>query len=369
MNLTFQLPRFEGPLALLLHFIRKEEMDIFDIPIQKITAQYLEYLKMMRELDLEVAGEFISMAATLLHIKSRMLLPQYNEDGELVENEDPRKELVQRLLEYERFQSAAKELYERPLLGRDYWTRGFQEVWEEPEEELIVEDNGLFQLIQHFRRAMALAKKKVHQVAGKIQSISSRIQEISQILAVGVRKSLQELITAEGEGKSRQVLITFLTVLELAKLGFVRLFQTDHVSDLWIETRKELTGDALSKVEEYSALPEALENKFELPQMPQTTQMAELELSGVDGSSISPEIAEARSAEPETSELEKAAPDTGLSTGLITGDESQVQVDLSDPGYRPGDATAIAEEIATDEEIEQAEAELFQKEKQGEAFT
>ena len=98
-QLTVTLPKFEGPLDLLLYLIRKEEMDIFDIKIHEITRQYLEYIKRMRELDLEVAGEFISMASTLIHIKSRMLLPQYNDQGEIIESEDPRKELVQRLLE------------------------------------------------------------------------------------------------------------------------------------------------------------------------------------------------------------------------------------------------------------------------------
>ena len=105
--LLIQLERFEGPMGLLLHLIRKEEMDIFDIKINEITTQYLEYIKLMKELDLEVAGEFVAMAATLIHIKSRMLLPQYDENGEVVENADPRKELVQRLLEYQKFQEAA----------------------------------------------------------------------------------------------------------------------------------------------------------------------------------------------------------------------------------------------------------------------
>src|SRR5216110_3153130 len=101
MSINIQLPKFEGPLGLLLYLIRKEEMDIFDIKINEITKQYLDYIKLMQELDLEVAGEFVAMASTLIHIKSRMLLPSYDENGEIIENEDPRKELVQRLLEYQ----------------------------------------------------------------------------------------------------------------------------------------------------------------------------------------------------------------------------------------------------------------------------
>src|SRR5689334_12160544 len=109
-------------------------MDIMDIKILEITQQYMEYLKTMRELDLEVAGDFIAMAATLLQIKSRMLLPTYDENGEIIESEDPRRELVQRLLEYQKYQEAAKMLYDRPLLGKDFWAKGVREEVEKPEE-------------------------------------------------------------------------------------------------------------------------------------------------------------------------------------------------------------------------------------------
>ena len=103
MSIRVQLQQFEGPLDLLLYLIRKEEMDIFNINIVEITKQYFEYIKLMKEFDLEIAGDFIAMASTLIHIKSKMLLPQYDENGEVVEQEDPRKELVQKLLEYEKF--------------------------------------------------------------------------------------------------------------------------------------------------------------------------------------------------------------------------------------------------------------------------
>src|SRR3954468_1595754 len=123
MSINIQLPKFEGPLGLLLYLIRKEEMDIMDINIHEITKQYFEYIKLMKELDLEVAGEFVAMASTLIHIKSRMLLPQYNEEGEEVQ-EDPRKELVQKLLEYKKIKELSQQLYKLPLLGRDVFRRG-----------------------------------------------------------------------------------------------------------------------------------------------------------------------------------------------------------------------------------------------------
>lgn len=149
MSYLVHLQQFEGPLALLLYLIRKEEMDILDINVNDITRQYLDHIRMMKELDLEVAGEFVAMAATLIHIKSKMLLPNYDEKGEVVEaSEDPRKELVQKLLDYQRYQDGAKRLYERPLLNRDLFLRGVREDFGNGDAgEVILEDEGLFSLI------------------------------------------------------------------------------------------------------------------------------------------------------------------------------------------------------------------------------
>ena len=250
LGLTVQLPKFEGPLPLLLYLIRKEEMDIMDIRINEITGQYLEYIKLMKELDLELAGEFVAMAATLIHIKSRMLLPSYNENGEVVENDDPRKELVQRLLEYQKYQEAAQQLYERPLLGRDIWPRGIREKLEAKDDEILLEDNALFSLISAFRGVVKGAKKKVHQVSTKLQSIASRIVEIKSSLVLNQRVPMSELIHAT-EKRHLQVLITFLSVLELGKMGFVRLFQSDVYQEIYIEAHREIEDAALSRVEEY----------------------------------------------------------------------------------------------------------------------
>lgn len=253
MSLNIQLPKFEGPLALLLYLIRKDEMDIFDIKINEITSQYLEYIKLMKELDLELAGEFIAMAATLIQIKSRMLLPQYDENGEIIENEDPRKELVQRLLEYQKYQEASKNLYERPLLGRDIWARGVRERLEMKEDEIILEDNALFSLISAYRSALRNIKKKVHQVAAKAQSIASRILEIKDRLIIGQKIAMSDLIDSIEE-KRKQVLITFLSLLELGKIGFVSLYQTDVYQEIYVEAKQSIETDVISKVEEYGAV-------------------------------------------------------------------------------------------------------------------
>lgn len=253
MSITVQLPKFEGPLGLLLYLIRKEEMDIMDIKIHEITKQYLDYIKLMKELDLEVAGEFIAMASTLIQIKSRMLLPQYDENGEVVEAEDPRKELVQKLLEYQKYQEAAKLLYDRPLVGRDVWLRGIRESLHEKEEEIVLEDNALFSLISSYRKALRSMKKKVHEVAAKAQSIASRILEFKDRLLVGQRVTMMELVTATEE-RARQALITFLSLLELGKMGFVSLYQTEVYADIWVETKKPIETDVLARVEEYDSM-------------------------------------------------------------------------------------------------------------------
>jgi len=253
MSITVQLPKFEGPLGLLLYLIRKEEMDIMDIKIHEITKQYLDYIKLMKELDLEVAGEFVAMASTLIQIKSRMLLPQYDENGEVVEQEDPRKELVQKLLEYQKYQEAAKLLYDRPLVGRDVWLRGVRESLEQKEEEIILEENALFSLISTYRRVLRSVKKKIHQVAAKAQSIASRVLEIKDRLVVGQRTTLMELVTAT-EDRARQALITFLSLLELGKMGFVGLYQSEPYSDIWVDTKKPVETDVLARVEEYDSM-------------------------------------------------------------------------------------------------------------------
>ena len=254
MSIRVQLQQFEGPLDLLLYLIRKEEMDIFNINIVEITKQYFDFIKLMKEFDLEVAGDFIAMASALIHIKSKMLLPQYDENGEVLEQEDPRRELVQKLLEYEKFKEASKSLYERPLLNRDVWARGLREKIEVKDDEIELEDKALFSLIGSYRRALTVLNKKIHKVAIKLQSISSRIIEMKEFLRPGTTVRMVEMFSqnlGEQLQRSRQALITFLSLLELGKLGYVSLYQTDVYGDIHVQTKKEIEDDVLSRVEEY----------------------------------------------------------------------------------------------------------------------
>ncbi len=347
MSYHIQLSRFEGPLDLLLYLIRKEEMDIMDIEIQKITAQYLEYVQLMKELDLEVAGEFIAMAATLLQIKSKLLLPTYDENGEVIEVEDPRKELVQRLLEYEKYKEAAKALQDRPWLGRDIWTRGIRESFGEREEEIIIEDNGLFSLIAMYRRVLRSAKKKVHEVTAKTQSIANRILQLKNFLKVGERVSFFSLISAgyqevtnTVEEKTRQTLITFLSLLELGKLGFASLYQSEVYQDIWVETTQPIETDVVSRVEEYNQLQseDAADQMF-LKAAEAENQQEQAQL-GFEGAS--------------EDGLEVAKSD------VDTTDVSPDEFVLMDSGNEELEEETLfaSEEVATDEDILNAEKEL-----------
>lgn len=257
MSIRVQLQQFEGPLDLLLYLIRKEEMDIFNINVVEITHQYLEFIKLMKEFDLEVAGEFVAMASTLIHIKSKMLLPTYDENGEIVENVDPRKELVQKLLEYEKFKEAAKSLYDRPLLNRDLWARGHREKIEVADDDIELEDNALFSLIGSYRKVLKVLNKRIHKVNIKLQSIASRILEMKDRLLVGKQIVMSELFNStivDVKEKSRNVLITFLSLLELGKMEFVSLYQTENYGDIYVTAKKEITDDVVSRAENYDNL-------------------------------------------------------------------------------------------------------------------
>jgi len=256
------LQQFEGPIGLLLYLIRKEEMDIFDINIVQVTDQYLAYVKNMKTLDLEGAGDFIAMAATLIQIKSKMLMPAEFAEAEDEEIEDPRKELVAKLLEYEKYKEASKQLYQENLLGRDVWSKGFKEKGlRRPDDVVKVDDNPLYALILHYKQALNKINKVVHRVGAKIQSIASRVLEIKAVLLERGKASLKALAEAPSDftsdDKSR-LLITFLSTLELSKMGYVKLFQSRNYADIHIDVIKDLSGDVVSQVEDYEKLDQDL---------------------------------------------------------------------------------------------------------------
>ncbi len=225
---SVRLPAFEGPLDLLLHLIREDELDITNLPIARVAVQYLEYLGLMRELRLDVAAEYLVMAATLAWIKSRLLLPP-SEDDELDEELDPRAELVARLLAYQRYKEAATELERRPLLDRDVFAARGAEL-PEPEEGEREIQVGLVQLVDALRRVLKEAPEgtAIHQVVS--EPVTVRECMVALVDALEAADSLEFEAWLRGPGEAplnRSILVaTFLAILELARVSVLRIYQS-----------------------------------------------------------------------------------------------------------------------------------------------
>ncbi|MFH1277807.1 MAG: segregation/condensation protein A [Candidatus Eisenbacteria bacterium] len=233
------LESFEGPLDLLLYLIKRDEIDIYDIPIARVTQQYLEHVRLMQALDLEVAGEFLVMAATLMRIKAKMLLPKPEAEGE-EEEEDPREELVRRLLEYRRFKNVAERLRERAverglLVGRGRLDLEGPEE-EEPEELQIPVD--LVGLLRTFAQLIARAPRmEAYEVILDEFTLDEKVERIENILD---RDGEVEFTDLFSEGASRaEVVVTFIAMLELLRLQRIRLRQAALFGRIWIRRRTD----------------------------------------------------------------------------------------------------------------------------------
>ncbi len=228
-----KLEIFEGPLDLLLYLIKKDEIDIYDIPIARITEQYLAYLELMRELDISVAGDFLVMASTLIYIKSKMLLPPEPKiDGEEDLSEDPRAELVERLLEYQKFKSAAQMLYSRGEIESACYTRGQIET-----------DNGnpevsatVFDLLRVFREILKRAEAKIEiEIARDEMTVAEKLAQIQAMLEERERINVRELF--EMARSKRELILTFLALLELVKEWKIYLTQSEPFGDIFASRR------------------------------------------------------------------------------------------------------------------------------------
>jgi segregation and condensation protein A len=247
---------FEGPLDLLLHLVKKHELSILDIPISFVTEKYLEYLDAMAALDIDVAGEYLLMAATLCHIKSRELLPspepledEEGEAGEAGEVEvDPRADLIRRLLEYQKYKEAAQHLGQQPVVGRNVWSRGA------PVEDAVgdgVDADAIaplapfpvHKLIEAFDRVMQQAKLKVaHDVMIDRLSVSQKIAELTDRLEAEGRFTFSSMFSFLRDGAPRtlaevkhEAVVTFLALLEMAKLRLIALSQPVTDEEIIIE--------------------------------------------------------------------------------------------------------------------------------------
>ncbi len=225
-----KLPAFEGPLDLLLHLIRENQVDIADIPIALIADQYLAYLELWRLLDIDVAAEYLVMAATLAHLKSRMLLPpSEGEDEE--QGEDPRAELARRLAEYAVFKDAARQLDSHAVLGRDVFPGVVlaDDEREPPERELSV---SLVELVEALRRALSRLppEERHHQVSLERVSLQERMVAVMDRLRAGEAALLFEDLLVDAARTRHLVVMTFLAILELARIQAVLLFQNTRES-------------------------------------------------------------------------------------------------------------------------------------------
>lgn len=231
---SVQLPAFEGPLDLLLHLIRENKIDIYDIPIALITHRYLQYIEIMKELNLEIAGEFLVMASTLIYIKSRMLLPV--DEEELPEGyEDPRLELVQRLLEYQAFKEASLSLQVREETWRDYFWRMPDEgdlPEEEKEAELALFDLNLFDLIGALKNILDRVPADAIEISREKLTVKDKIALIVERLESEDTVSFESLFT--GDSTRTEVIITFIALLEVIRLGLARVYQDREFGAIWV---------------------------------------------------------------------------------------------------------------------------------------
>lgn len=256
---TLVLPEFEGPLDLLLHLVKKHELDVFNIPISFITAQYLLALEQMASLSMDVASEYLLMAATLAYIKSRELLPadsqpdELDADGELLELGDPRETLVKRLLEYQKWKAAAAELAARPVIGRNVWTR------EAPPEAAVgdiltpapLAEIPVWELIDLLAQIHGKRQKKLtHEVTVERLSLAERINQVNELLDAApllepvfnfdtVLTRLYQSGQRSGQGSEfmYEVVLTFLALLEMARLRLVVVYQPVVVDEAQVEQR------------------------------------------------------------------------------------------------------------------------------------
>lgn len=230
MSYRVKLETFEGPLDLLLHLIRENRMNILDIPLATVTEQYLDYVRLMEELDLAVAGEFLLMAATLVHLKSRMLLPPEEMPEGEEPAEDPRTELVDRLLEYQRFKEVAAELAAREAEQGLRYTRGGPPLVGEVEGPLSL---GLFELLAAFRRVLQRAEGgPVLQITRETLDVGQRLLRILDLL--NAESPLVFTALFAGQRTRAELIVTFLALLEILRRGLASARQPESFGQIMV---------------------------------------------------------------------------------------------------------------------------------------
>lgn len=236
-GLLFKLPVFEGPLDLLLHLIKENKLDIYDIPIVDITKQYIDYLDLMKELNLDIAGEFLVMAATLIYIKSKMLLPP---EEKLTEEpvEDPRTELVQRLLEYQSFKEASSRLREREDIWKNIFNRNSTLAVDLDEPDVLPFEASLFDLVSAFKNLLSKTPEQVIEITRETLTVADRISFIME--TVEGKNGIKFEALFEQTFTRMNIIITFLALLELIRLGLIKAFQEKSFGSIWIINAQQI---------------------------------------------------------------------------------------------------------------------------------
>ncbi|WP_437289948.1 segregation and condensation protein A [Sorangium sp. So ce406] len=375
------LPTFEGPLDLLLHLIQQHELDILDIPVSFVTEKYLEYLKIMRSLSIDLASEYLVMAATLAHIKSKMLLPSVpagqDDDGMPGEEEDPRAELVRRLLEYQKYKVAAADLAERGTLGRDVFTRGMSES-EVPKGPAPFASTSIFGLLDAFERVLKRTNVQIdHEVVFDRISITDRIVELTEKLSARRAMRFEDLlldsVSKGGVIPRFEVVITFLAVLEMCKLRLIRVHQTDSLAPIHIllsvaegEPPVDFDPDdgaPTAERSETTGSDEAGAPPAGAPAEPEVAEAAEAEEES--GEPAEPEVAESAEAaeageesgapaEPEVAETAEAA-EAGEGSGELAEPEAAESAEAAEAEEESGEPAEP--EVAENAEAAEAEEE------------
>ena len=256
MTYQLKLDIFEGPLDLLLHLIKEQKMEIHDIPVSEISRQYLKYMELMSDLNLEVAGEYLVMAAELTRLKSKMLLPSHGEDEDGEDGIDPRDELTRRLLEYKRYKSAAGDLRQLEYDRQQLFSRGSEIQVEEGEEEVIV-DATVFDLFSAFKEVLSQKTfKEDYEIKITTLSVSEHISLVLDTLNEHESVTFESLF-AEKESK-QEVIVTFLALLELMRMSLIRVQQGSQFETIrvYCSADREAQEEALKVYVESEVDPE-----------------------------------------------------------------------------------------------------------------
>jgi len=245
-----RLPNFEGPLDLLLHLIRKDQMNIYDIPVSVVCRSYLTYLEHMQSIDVNLAGEFMVMAATLTHLKSLMILPQ--EAAELDPEADPRRPLVAQLLEYEKFKRAAHQIEATPWLGRELFPRPATAVSDIPVEALIdapIDPVDTFQMLLCFKIAIDRTRRPSMQITTDPISLRDKVEQMTTLLTDRDIMDFRELIPEFATVKD--IIVSFMAVLELGKLKYIEIIQTEEYGPIQIRAVRPLRELNATMLDQY----------------------------------------------------------------------------------------------------------------------